>query len=112
MTDILGKSNLLKTILKMLCKYLLLKLEGYDEKLSDISKITTNESNISSNLTKLGDNDDDIDEIKSNLNNIKNDLSDFKINHSIQNLFIYNINVENSYTLNKDNPKFSIFSYN
>ena len=51
-------------------------------------------------------------EIKSNLNNIKNDLSDFKINYSIQNLFIYNIDVEQNYTLDKDNPEFSIFSYN
>ena len=39
-------------------------------------------------------------------------MSDFKINYSIQNLFIYNIDVENNYTLNKDNPEFSIFSYN
>ena len=39
-------------------------------------------------------------------------MSDFKINYSIQNLFIYNIDVEKNYTLNKDNLKFSIFSYN
>ena len=39
-------------------------------------------------------------------------MSDFKINYSIQNLFIYNIDVENNYTLNKDNPEFSIFSCN
>ena len=39
-------------------------------------------------------------------------MSDFKINYSIQNLFIYNIDVEQNYTLNKDNPEFSIFSYN
>ena len=75
-------------------------------------KINDNETNISNNLEKINDNDVDIDEIKSNLNNIKNDLSDFKINYSIQNLFIYNIDVENNYTLNEDNPKFSIFSYN
>ena len=75
-------------------------------------KINTNENNISSNLSKIEDNNDDIDEIKLNLNNIKNDLSDFKINYSIQNLFIYNIDVERNYTLNSDNPEFSIFSYN
>ena len=75
-------------------------------------KINNNETNISNNLTKINDNDDDIDEIKSNITNIKNDLSDFKINYSIQNLFIYNIDVENNYTLNRDNPEFSIFSYN
>ena len=39
-------------------------------------------------------------------------MSDFKINYSIQNLFICNIDVENNYTLNKNNPEFSIFSYN
>ena len=55
--------------------------------------------------------------MKSNLSNIKNGLSDFKINKNIsnyliQNLFIYNIGVENNYTLNKDNPEFSIFIYN
>ena len=75
-------------------------------------KINDNSSNISSNLSKINDNDNDIDEIRSNLNNIKNDLSDFKINYAIQNLFIYNIDVEQNYTLNKDNPTSSIFSYN
>ena len=75
-------------------------------------KINDNETNISSNLLKINDNDDDIDEIRSNLNNIKNDLSDFKINYSIQNLFLFDINVESTYTLNKDNPEFNIFSYN
>ena len=44
-------------------------------------------------------------------------MSDFKINknvskYSIQNLFTYNIDVENNYALNKDNPEFSIFNYN
>ena len=55
--------------------------------------------------------------MKSNLNDIKNYLSDFKINknisnYSIQNLFIFDNDVENNYTLNKDNPKFSTFNYN
>ena len=81
---------------------ILLKLKGYDK--SDLSKIGDNENNISSNLSKIGDNDDDIDEIKLDLSNIKNDLSDFKINYSIQNLFIYNIDVENNYTLIKITP--------
>ena len=75
-------------------------------------KINDNEANISNNLEKINDNDDDIDEIKSNINNIKNDLSDFKIKYSIQNLFIYTIDVENNYTLSKDNPEFGIFNYN
>ena len=49
------------------------------------------------------------------MTNVKNDLSDFKVNenvanYSIQNFFIYDIDVENDYTLNKDNPKFVIFT--
>ena len=108
---------------------ILLKLKGYDEKLGELSKINDYASSISTNSGAISTNSEqtntntesisynlekinDIDKIKSNLNNIKNDLSDFKINYSIQNLFIYNIDVEQNYTLNKDNPKFSIFSYN
>ena len=79
---------------------------------NDISGINNFSDKINDNLSKINDNNDDIDEIRSNLNNIKNDSSDFKINYSIQNLFINNINVEHNYTLNKDNPKFSIYSYN
>ena len=75
-------------------------------------KINDNENNISNNLEKINDNDNNIDEIRSNLNNIKNELTDFEINYSIQNLFIYNINIEKNYTLNKENSTFSIFSYN
>ena len=123
----------------------MLKLKGYDEKLSDLSKIGNKENNISSNLGKIDTNKSDISsnlgkidtnkndistnlekintndniivEINSNSNNIKNDLSDFKINknisnYSIQILFISNIDVGNDYTLNKDNPEFSIFIYN
>ena len=77
--------------------------------------ISTNSEQININtefISTNSENINDINEIKSNLNNIKNDLSDFKINYSIQNLFIYNIDVEQNYTLDKDNPEFSIFSYN
>ena len=115
---------------------ILLKLKGYDDKLGDLSKINDNASSISTNSEQISANENNIstnseqintntefisnnleninniDKIKSNLNDIENDLSDFKINYSIQNLFIYNIDVEKNYTLNKDNPKFSIFSYN
>ena len=115
---------------------ILLKLKGYDDKLSNLEKINDNENNISTNSEQISTNTEsistnleqintntefisnnleninNIDKIKSNLNDIENDLSDFKINYSIQNLFIYNIDIEKNYTLNKDNPKFSIFSYN
>ena len=50
------------------------------------------------------------------MTNVENDLSDFKVNenvanYSIQNFSIYDIDVENDHTLNKDNPKFVIFTY-
>ena len=102
---------------------ILLKLKGYDEKLSDLSKIGNNEnnnissnlgkidtniSNISSNLEKISDNKSNIDEINSNLSNI-----DFNSNnkYSIENFFIYNIEIENSYEIDEDKPSFSIFKY-
>ena len=84
---------------------------------TNATKIDTNENDISSNLVKINsiENDistqikSDIDEIKSNLSNI-----DFNSNkkYTIENFFIYNIGIENDYTLNKDNPEFSIFNYN
>ena len=57
-----------------------------------------------------------INGIKSTLTNVENTLSDLKVNenhgnYSIQNFFIYNIDVENDFTLNKDNPKFVVFTY-
>ena len=50
------------------------------------------------------------------MTNVKNDLSDFKVNensgnYSIQNFFIFDIDVKKNYILNKDNPKFVIFTY-
>ena len=91
-------------------------ISGIKNEISGINdfsdKINDNETNISNNLTKINTNKSDIDEINSNLSNIKNDLSDFKINYSIQNLFLFDIDVEQNYTLNKDNSEFNIFSYN
>ena len=72
-------------------------------------KTNDNENSISNNLSKIEDNVDDIDKIKSNLNNI---LSDFKINYSIQNLFIYNIDLVKEVLLDRNNNSFKIFSYN
>ena len=119
---------------------ILLKLKGYDKKLDGLSKIDDNSNNISTNSGKIDSNINAIKLVNKNsqdnradistnsaqintntsaistnlgqISNIKNDLSDFKINYSIQNLFIHNIDIEQNYTLNKDNPKFSIFSYN
>ena len=113
---------------------ILLKLKGYDD---DLSKIDTNENNISdnsnqistnkndissnlsqignntndiaSNLTKIGNNKNNIDGINENLSNI-----DFNSGnkYSIENFFIYNIEIEKNYILNKDKTSFSIFKYN
>ena len=87
---------------------ILLKLKGYDEKLSDLSKIGNNENNISSNLGKIDTNKNNIDEINENLSNI-----DFNSNnkYSIESFFIYNIEIENSYKINEDKPSFSRFKY-
>ena len=58
---------------------ILLKLKGYDDKLSDLSKIGDNENNISSNLSKIGDNENNISsnlsKIGDNENNISSNLS-------------------------------------
>ena len=115
---------------------ILLKLKGYDEELSNLSKIGNNENNISSNLGKIGNNENLISSNLSKINNnetnissnlskivnnennideIKSDLSNIDFNsnnkYSIENFFIYNIEIENNYTLNKDKPDFSIFKY-
>ena len=76
---------------------------------SNLGKINTNTDNISSNLGKINTNKSDIDEINSNLSNI-----DFNSGnkYSIENFFIYNIEIEKSYKLNKDKTSFSIFKYN
>ena len=76
--------------------------------LSNLEKIDTNESNILFNLGKITTNKNNIDKINDNLSNI-----DFNSNnkYSIENFFIYNIEVENDYTLNKETPNFSIFKY-
>ena len=124
---------------------ILLKLKGYDEKLSDLSKIDINKNDISSNLRKIDTNKNDIssnlgkidtnkNDISSNLGKIdtnKNDSSsnlgkisnnksnideinenlsniDFNSNnkYSIEKFFTYNIEIENSYKIDKDKPNF------
>ena len=87
---------------------ILLKLKGYDNKLDDLSKIDDNSNNISSNLGKINTNENNIDKINENLSNIDFNLSN---KFSIKNFFIYNIEIENSYNLNKDKRSFSIFKY-
>ena len=101
---------------------ILLKLSEYDKNSSDLSKITTNEGNISSNLGKITTNEGDISSNlgkintnKSNIDEIKSDLSNIDFNsnnkYSIENFFNYNIKIENNYILSKDKPDFSISKY-
>ena len=75
---------------------------------TNLGKINTNTDNISTNLGKINTNKSDIDEINSNLSNI-----DFNSGnkYSIENFFIYNIEIENNYVLNKDKRNFSVFKY-
>ena len=81
---------------------------------NNFNRISTNEKSIKLKNDIINSN---IDEIKSTLTNIENDLSNFKVNenvanYSIQNFLIYDIDVENDHTLNRDNPKFITFTYN
>ena len=65
----------------------LLKLKGYDEKLSDLSKIDTNENNISSNLEKINDNENSISSDSGRINTNEGNIS--------SNLKILNTNKNN-----------------
>ena len=67
---------------------------------NNFNRISINERSIKFKADTINSN---IDEMKSTLTNVKNDLSDFKVNenvanYSIQNFFIYDIDVENTYT--------------
>ena len=54
---------------------ILLKLKGYDDKLSDLSKIGDNENNISSNLGKIGDTKNLISSNLSKIGDNENNIS-------------------------------------
>ena len=100
------------------------------------SKIDTNKNNISENLTLIQTKIDNIEDINTKvtnnynitqinkknidfktgiidnqINTINSTLNDLKSKYSIENFFIYNIEIENTYSFNTDNPKFSIFNY-
>ena len=81
---------------------------------NNFNRISINERSIKFKTDTINSN---IDEMKSTLTNVKNDLLDLKVNEKYSKtiqykiFFIYDIDVENNYTLNKDNPKFVIFTY-
>ena len=95
--------------LKMGLSALTLKLSENNNKIDDLIEVDKNiKKDISTNTEKIGTNTSNIDEIKDDLSNI-----DFNSGNkfSIENFFIYNIEIENSYKLNKDKNSFSIFKY-
>ena len=95
--------------LKMQIGALTLRLSENNNKIDSLLEVDKNIKNdVSTNTTKIDTNTLNIDEIKSNLSNI-----DFNSGNkfSIENFFIYNIEIENSYKLNKDKTSFSIFKY-
>ena len=64
---------------------ILLKLKGYDEKLSDLSKIGNNENNILSNLGKIDTNKNissNLGKIDTNKNNISSNLGKIDTNEN------------------------------
>ena len=104
------------------------------------SKIDTNKQNISENLNLIQTKIDNIENINTKVTNnynitqinkknidfktgiidnqitaINSTLNDLETKnnskYSIENFFIYNIEIVNTYTLNSDIPKFSIFNY-
>ena len=95
--------------LKMQLGALTLKISENNDKIDDLIGVDKNiKKDVSSNTAKINTNTSNIDEIKSNLSNI-----DFNSNnkYSIENFFIYNIEIEKNYKLNKDKTNFSIFKY-
>ena len=79
---------------------ILLKLKGYD---NDLSKIDTNENNISSNLAKINDNENSI---SNNLGKIDN-ISEFILKSDKDFEKTYNIEPQ-KFKFNKNNHSFSI----
>ena len=73
---------------------------------NDFNRISINEKSIKFKTDTINSN---IDEMKSTLDNLYLSSNN---KYSIQNFFIHNVEIENSYKLSKDIPKFSIFNYN
>ena len=95
--------------LKMGLSALTLKLSENNKKIDDLIGVDKNiKKDVSSNTSKIDTNTSNIDDIKDDLSNI-----DFNSGNkfSIENFFMYNIEIENNYILNKDKNSFSIFKY-
>ena len=81
----------------------------------DISEINNFSDKINDNSSSISDNSGKIDSNTLNITEIKDDLSNIDFNSGdkflIKNFFMYNIEIDNSYQLNKNNTFFSIFKY-
>ena len=79
---------------------------------NDIVNINTKVTN-NYNTTQINKKNIDFktDIIDNQITDINSTLNDLKTKYSIENCFIYNIEIENTYTLNSDNLQFSIFNY-
>ena len=90
------------------------KLDNVENDIVNINTKVTNNYNITQinkkNIdVKTGIIDNQITAINSTLNDLKTKNNNSK--YSIENFFINNIEIENSYTFDSDNPKFNIFNY-
>ena len=82
------------------------KIDSMNESITNnFNRISINEKSIKFKTDTINSN---IDEIKSNLDNLYLSSNN---KYSIENFFIYNIEIENNYKLSKDIPRFSIFNY-
>ena len=83
---------------------------------SNENKINTLETRVTNNYNISQINKKDIDFktdiLNSQIENINKTLTNIQNSkYYIENFFIYNIEIENTYTLNSENLKFSIFNY-
>ena len=82
---------------------------------NDISEINNFSDKINDNSSSIYNNSGKIDSNTLNITEIKDDLSNIDFNSgnkfSIEKFFMYNIEIDNSYNLNKDETSFSIFKY-
>ena len=81
-------------------------------KINDIENINTKVTN-NYNITQINKKNIDFKTgiIDNQITAINSTLNYLKSKYSIENFFIYNIEIENTYSFNTDNPKFSIFNY-
>ena len=82
-------------------------------KINDIENINTKVTN-NYNITQINKKNIDFKTgiIDNQITAINSTLNNLKTKYSIENFFIYNIEIENNYKLSKDIPRFSIFNYN